>query len=60
MRVLERIKAQSTQCEHPETRTTTNFGIERIACVVCRHVEVHNLAHQTVVRAEPRAASARR
>lgn len=46
------------RCPHPESTTTTNFGLKRVVCVRCGHVEMHNLPREVVVQAESLKAAA--
>lgn len=41
-RILRTRRAET--CAHPETVTTTNFGLRRTTCVVCGEVTMDRLA----------------
>lgn len=59
LRVIDRVRRpQPLQCSHPQKARTTNFGLERVVCVTCGHVEMRNLSDVTVVRAKSLRAAA--
>lgn len=44
MSLFDRRERKQEQCEHDETVTTNNFGLQRVVCLMCGKVEMHHLA----------------
>lgn len=55
MKVRPRVRneRQQSQCAHPETTVTINFGLERMLCLSCGRVEMRYLERGATGRLTP-------
>lgn len=55
MRIRPRVgnERQQSQCAHPETTVTINFGLARVLCLSCGRVEMRYLERAATVGLTP-------
>lgn len=55
MRIRPRVgnERQQSQCAHPETTATINFGLARVLCLSCGRVEMRYLERAATVGLSP-------
>lgn len=55
MRIRPQVRneRQQSQCAHPETNVTINFGLERVLCKTCGKVEMRYLERGATGRLSP-------